>query len=98
MVELAHALIQRSLQNRARAAIEERIQLQEIEAAALAALPRYDLTDELQAALDADPQTPWREIVKQAAAERLIVDRSLAGAIERAVDDAIRQAVRHFWI
>lgn len=42
MVELAYALIQRSLRDRARAAIEERIQLQEIEAAALAALPRYE--------------------------------------------------------
>jgi len=39
MVELAHALIQRSLRDRARAAIEERIKLQEIEAAALATLP-----------------------------------------------------------
>ncbi len=98
MVELAQALIQRSLRDRARVAIEERIQLQEIEAAALAALPRYDLTDELQAALDADPQTPWREIVKQAAAERLIVDRSLPGAIDRAVYDAIRQAMRGYWM
>ncbi len=98
MVELAQALIQRSLRDRARVAIEERIKLQEIEAAALATLPRYDLIEELQAALDADPQTPWREIVKQTAAERLIVDRSLPGAIERAVDDAIRQALRRFWI
>ena len=87
-MELAQALIQRSFRDRARAAIEERIKLQEIEAAALATLPRYDFTEELQAALDADPQTPWREIVKQAAAERLTVDRSLPGAIDRAVYDA----------
>jgi hypothetical protein len=98
MVELAQALIQRSLRDRARVAIEERIKLQEIEAAALAILPRHDLTGELQAALAADPQAPWREIVKQAATERLIVDRSLPDRIERAVDEAIRQAVRHYWM
>lgn len=98
MAELADALIQRSLRDRARAAIEERIKLQEIEAAALAALPRYDLTDELQAALDADPQTPWREIVKQTATKRLIVDGALPSTIDRAVDDAIRQAMHHYWM
>lgn len=60
-------------------------------------MPRYDLAEELQAALDADPQTPWREIVRQAAAERLIVDWSLPGAIDcGAVDEAIRQVVWRF--
>ncbi|MDS4057894.1 MAG: hypothetical protein RKP73_04915 [Candidatus Contendobacter sp.] len=98
MVELAHALIQRSLRDRARAAIEERIKLQEIEAAALATLPRYDLTAELQAALDADLQTPWREIVKRTAVERLTVDRWLPDAIAKAVDKAIGDALRRCWI
>lgn len=93
MAELAHALIQRGLQERARTTIEERLKIQEIEATALAALPRYDLTAELQAALDADVQTPWREIVKQAAAERLKGDSALPATIDRVVDEAIRQAV-----
>ncbi|MDS4030048.1 MAG: hypothetical protein RKO66_08240, partial [Candidatus Contendobacter sp.] len=96
MVELAQALIQRSLRDHARAAIEERIKLQEIEAAALATLPRYDLTDDLQAALDVDLQTPWREIVKRTAAERLRIDESLPGAIEQAIEEAIRNTLRSF--
>ncbi len=49
------------------------------------------------AALAADPQTPWREIVKQTAAERLIVDDSLPDAIDWAVDDAIRRTLWTYW-
>lgn len=93
MVELAHALIQRDLRSRARAAIEERIKLKDIEAAALATLPRYDLAEALQTALAADAQTPWRELVKQTTAERLVMDEGLPGDIERSVDAAIRRAV-----
>jgi hypothetical protein len=48
--------------------------------------------------LDVDLQTPWREIVKRTAAERLTVDQSLPGAIAKAVDQAIGDALRRFWI
>ena len=66
---------------------------QQLRSYALAALPCYDLTAALQTALDADAQTPWREIVKQTTADHLVMAEGLPAAIERAVDVAIRSAV-----
>ncbi len=93
MLNTAEVMVTRYLQEKTRAALEQRIDLKKIEAAALATLPRYDLTAELESALAADPKTPWREIVKQTAAERLLVDGSLTDAIHRAVDQAIHETL-----
>jgi len=97
ILNTADAMVRRALQAQTRTRIAERIDLQKIEDAAMATLPQYDLATELEAALSADTQTPWREIVKQATAERLIADPSLADAIDRAVSQAIDQAIKPYW-
>ena len=93
MLATGAAMVHRQLKATTRATIEERIDLDAIEAATLATLPRYDLAEALQTALDADAQTPWREIVKQTTADHLAMAEGLPAAIERAVDAAIRAAV-----
>jgi hypothetical protein len=93
MVEMAQSLVERDIRERARAALSKRIRPQEIEAAALAALPYHDLTEALKSALDTDLQSHWREIVKRTAAKRLVEDDGLPDTIKRVVDAAIRQAM-----
>jgi hypothetical protein len=97
ILNTAEAMVTRYLQEKTRAALEQRIDLKKIEAAALATLHRYDLTAELERALATDPKTPWREIVKQTAAERLINDDDLSSKIDQAVNAAIKQALNHDW-
>jgi hypothetical protein len=97
MLNTAEAMVTRYLQEKTRAALEQRIDLKKIEAAALATLPQYNLTAELERALATDPKTPWREIVKQTAAERLINDDDLSSKIDQAVNAAIKQALNHDW-
>ena len=93
IMSAADAMIRNTLRAEIRALIDKRIDLKKIEAAALDALPSYDLATEIEAALAADSQTPWREIVKRIAAEQLNADPSLSDAITGAVDQAIRRMV-----
>ena len=94
MLETGAAFIQRQLRDVIQAAIKAAIDLTVIEADALAILPKYDIAHNLKSALDADAETPWREVVKQTATETLLMDYTLSGRIASAVDQAIKQRVK----
>ena len=94
MQDYATTLLSRSIAAQIQAALERTIDLSRIAADAQSALEPLTLdSDALQAAVAADSQRPWREIVKQAAHEVWNQQTDLMEQIDQSVVRVLRQAL-----
>ncbi|MEZ5583178.1 MAG: hypothetical protein R3F37_10815, partial [Candidatus Competibacteraceae bacterium] len=91
--EAAAAMLLSRLKIQTRTAIEERLNLGQIEAAALADLPKIEVDPTiLQTAIAEEKHIPWRTVVKRLVGERLS-DPVVCDNLAKTVDSAIRTTV-----